>query len=253
MKTLGQYLNQQTNPLMDSDANTFTAVPEFMKDEQFMINLQCYLMDNYGLHRMLPRYDLELTWGLIPTVLTNLYANNAYMLNGLWQTTQQIYNPIENYSMTEDGTDTHQGTDTTTNEIGETKTTEQIGQRVDTNNPGETTTTNEHSVSPENTANYTAESKDVITSAPREDKFTAGSQTNVYSGDTHTDKETMEHGHEIVHHLTRSGNIGVTTSQQMLESERDIVNFNIYKVIADLVVSMLCVRVHTWERSDIAW
>lgn len=31
----------------------------------------------------------------------------------------------------------------------------------------------------------------------------------------------------LTHNLTRSGNIGVTTSQQMIESERELVNFNV--------------------------
>lgn len=40
------------------------------------------------------------------------------------------------------------------------------------------------------------------------------------------------------------GNIGVTTSQQMLESELDIASWNIYEHIADLFVDEFCLQVY---------
>lgn len=248
MKILAEYLSQQTSPLIDVTAKTYVDVPEFIKDEQFLVNLESYLSDNYGLHKLLPVYSQnDNAVNLIPIILTNLYATNAYMLNGLWQSTQQEYNPIENYRMTEEGKDTNSGEDTTTDDIGNTKTTETIGTRTDESQNAQSQTTNEHTVSPENTANYLPESKDVVTVIPKTDKFVAGQQTNIYEGDKKRDVHTLAHGHVLEHELTRSGNIGVTTSQQMLESEREIVNFNIYKVISDLIVSKLCSRVHVWQ------
>lgn len=243
-QTLAQYLNQQTSPLIDTTAKTYVDVPSFMKEKQFLNNLESYLMDNYGLHKMTL---CSSSYPIIPAILTNMYATNAYMLNGLWVTTQQEYNPTENYNMIEEGTDKHSGEDTTTDDIGKTKTTETLGTRTDENQNAQSTTTNEHTVSPENTANYLPESKDVVTVNPKTDKFVVGGQTNTYEGDEKQDVHTLAHGHVLEHELTRHGNIGVTTTQQMLESERELVNFNIYKVISDLIVSKICSRVHTMK------
>ena len=40
------------------------------------------------------------------------------------------------------------------------------------------------------------------------------------------------------------GNIGVTTSQQMLQSELDIARWNIYEQITDLFLSEFCIMVY---------
>ena len=47
---------------------------------------------------------------------------------------------------------------------------------------------------------------------------------------------------EIV--VVLSGNIGVTTSQQMLQSELDIARWNLYEHIADLFCSEFCIMVY---------
>lgn len=57
-----------------------------------------------------------------------------------------------------------------------------------------------------------------------------GSTSNTQNSNTHT-------GHV-------SGNIGVTTSQQMLQSELDIAFFNLYDHIADLFVRDFCIAIY---------
>ena len=51
-------------------------------------------------------------------------------------------------------------------------------------------------------------------------------------------------GHSAVHTGRTHGNIGVTTSQQMLQSELDIARFNIYDEAADLFISEFCIYVY---------
>ena len=43
---------------------------------------------------------------------------------------------------------------------------------------------------------------------------------------------------------TETGNIGVTTTQQMIKEERDISDFNIYGYIADSFKNEFCVLVY---------
>ena len=44
--------------------------------------------------------------------------------------------------------------------------------------------------------------------------------------------------------LKRTGNIGVTTSQQMLEAELDIVTWNLYEHISDIFIDEFCILVY---------
>lgn len=68
--------------------------------------------------------------------------------------------------------------------------------------------------------------------------------------DKHTTSESssssggtdVEYGDEHTSHI--HGNIGVTTSQQMLQSELEIAKFNIYTTIADLFADEFCIMVY---------
>ena len=55
-----------------------------------------------------------------------------------------------------------------------------------------------------------------------------------------TETDTIEHDTT----LTRSGNIGVTTSQQMIESERKLWDYNIFKTIYEDVDSILTLSIY---------
>lgn len=79
----------------------------------------------------------------------------------------------------------------------------------------------------ERTDNLTAERTDDLTEE-RTDDLTA---------ERTDDLEGHHEGH--VH-----GNIGVTTSQQMLQSELDIARFNIYENIADLFIDEFCILIY---------
>lgn len=169
------------------------------------------------------------------------------------------YNPINNYSMEErhTGTDTteskNSGTDTTTDTHTGTDTLAKTGNvenakgTTQTNKAGITATTTNaaaeitsvNQVSAYDSNDFTNHDKNT-TSTPETTQTVAnsGADTIAYSGkdtvtnnltDTTTYNTTQEssikHGHNIDNTttydtlLTRVGNIGVTTSQQMIESE----------------------------------
>lgn len=72
---------------------------------------------------------------------------------------------------------------------------------------------------------------------PKEERdiTTSGNETNTKSFTGRTDN--------VDHHLERSGNIGVTTTQQMLDQERKIRMFNVAKVYCDELFSGLALNV----------
>lgn len=57
-------------------------------------------------------------------------------------------------------------------------------------------------------------------------------------------KDAETEDHSAVHTGRLHGNIGVTTSQQMLQSELDIARFNLYDESADLFLSEFCIYVY---------
>lgn len=119
------------------------------------------------------------------------------------------YNPIQNYDMTESGTDTDSGTETTTRN----------GQKADTH-IGQTKTENKvfgfdstSGVSSDETTNTIG-----LNNVPLTD-------TTTYTNLQDEKKLDTEHGHS----LSRSGNIGVTTSQQMIQSEIELWKWNFFE------------------------
>lgn len=169
------------------------------------------------------------------------------------------YNPINNYNMEEKHTGTditankHTGTDTTTDThtgsdiLAKTGNVENAKGTTQTNTAGITTTTTNGAVevnsinltSAYDSNDFTNHDKNTTTSGENtQEVINSGNDTIAYSGkdtitnnltDTTTYNNTLtsniEYGHSVDNTttydtlLTRVGNIGVTTSQQMIESE----------------------------------
>lgn len=141
------------------------------------------------------------------------------------------YNPIENYNRTEettivdDGSDIHSGNDTSRNSGSDSNT-----------GGGSLTRQND-------TTGY-----DSNTFVPREKTTDTTTDTNTT---TYGGVNTFTHGEQIARDNERtitgniSGNIGVTTSQQMLEQEIEIAGkLNIYNLISDSFKNRFCLQVY---------
>lgn len=124
-----------------------------------------------------------------------------------WITALQIeYNPLENYDRKEDWTDTRNGSTS-----GETS--------------GTTNTTSTNKVSAYDATDFSNKDQNEI----------YGSDSSSSSGESH---EGAKHDGRI------HGNIGVTTSQQMLTQELDIGYWNIYEKITDLFLTEFVLPVY---------
>lgn len=127
------------------------------------------------------------------------------------------YNPLENYDRMEEWTDDEKETSLLKGTITGNTTTIENG-------------TNKNDVSAFNDANYQPNGRNTIennsqdNSSSTSDSNTDTTRKNIRTGRSH-------------------GNIGVTTSQQMLESELNIAKFNIYEGIVDIFASEFCLLV----------
>ena len=145
--------------------------------------------------------------------------SHKYEYDKLVDTLSLEYNPIENYSMTEKGTDTRTPNITQTNKGVNTNT---VG--VDTSiTTGKTTFDKSNSF-----INVTK---------------TTNTGTNTDTQDINTTVTTAG-SEKTVHEFTRSGNIGVTTSQQMIESERQIAMFSVVDLFAKAIADIILIGVY---------
>lgn len=305
MLTLSKYIEDNDVPFF----NTINYAP--FNDSNFVDMLNEWCKFNHGSLQIRPLIEdaLKTDADIIRKRVTNLINVRKYQYTRLYDTTLLEYNPIENYSMNEEGTDTTSasgtktdnlgaysdttsGTDTTT--ITDSKT-EKIGAHVDTNSETTTndivrltTTTNntttdtgsethERKVAPFDSDAYSEQELNTdtykdrrnvtvteTTTSPHTDNVTkranteVGAHENSYSTST---TDSLQHGmaHNIssrnnsytdessgttTHKFTRSGNIGVTTSQQMLESERDIAMFNFIGIVAHDIIKSICICIY---------
>lgn len=153
------------------------------------------------------------------------------------------YNPIENYDRYEDTTenrDTEENgeyqSETSSSASSTGSTSSESGETI-----GEVTT--DHTLSAMNVSTYQPSNQDTTTQhtnssttegGASEESSANGSESGGNSKTTDDDFTRESHIH---------GNIGVTTSQQMIESEIELRKFNIYDYIADLYAGEFLYRI----------
>ena len=192
---------------------------------------------------------------------TNEHQVNANRIGGV-----EVSGPAENISITEDQ-ETHVKNVSfdfdESKKIGYTEKAAsdiEAGQKVGSgSNPGLTTgatpTTNNYTTTMDDASNGRLESYQTTTGttgqlsdlkaetdSPVMAKITAGAPNHP----SYTDEKSFTgRNDKLEHSLTRSGNIGVTTTQQMLEQERQIVRFSLINEFYQDLVEQLCLRI--WD------
>ena len=152
---------------------------------------------------------------------------NISVWNRIFTASKLEYNPIENYNRTEletisdDRTDTHSGTDST------------LASSTVTNSG---TDTNINSVSSYDSNNYQPHDKSDLTH---------GHSVSDSGSSSITHGEVITHDGDITRNNHTSGNIGVTTSQQMLEQEIEVsAKLNVIKMIVESFKDRFCLLVY---------
>lgn len=144
----------------------------------------------------------------------------------MWDALHAEYNPIENYDRHDDFTEV---IDSTTNRESNVKTTQE----------GESTTEDNSTTTPGKTTEEQVSAFDSSSYQPSRKTAESGSESSEGSSHGTNSSSTNGEGTEqtvLDHTKTNSGrshgNIGVTTNQQMIESELQLRRFNLYKTIA---------------------
>lgn len=159
----------------------------------------------------------------IAQAIFSIYIKNW---NALYKTLSLEYNPIENYSMTETENvqDSHKGT------------TESDATDTDTNT--ETTIVNDTA----NNQLWGFNSTDSVNSDKQVGDTTRNMDGTRNATHKNTDTETKDITSDRT--LKRSGNIGVTTSQQMIESERQLWLWNFFESVFSDIDKILVLKIY---------
>ena len=203
--------------------------------------------------------DLEILYPN-PEVLKGLIGvwsvTQQYSWGKLYATMQLEYNPIDNYDRTETRTLASQAAGNSTDGGSDTVTSADTGTDTTTSTDGGTDATTGNStdlnqVKAFDTAanTFTDREKDTVNNSSSTTYGKTNTNTTQF-GKTNTN--TTQYGHtnnnayskNDTENIRAYGNIGVTTTQQMIEQERDIAKFNIYQVILDEFKQHFCLLVY---------
>lgn len=178
-----------------------------------------------------------------PNFMKFMIGRWSFMNQSVWQklydTTVLEYNPIFNYDRTEEWSENEQMLDkrTLTGTERETSTDNSSGEIRSSG-----TVQSELNVSGYNESSYvpreqTIETPDTLTSNTSETDRIVSIDKN--------DTENMDRKRDNIRTGRAFGNIGVTTTQQMIQQERETVLFNMYKVITDSFIERFCLMIYT--------
>lgn len=146
-----------------------------------------------------------------------IYNRFAVKWKKIYDALMTEYNPLENYNMEEERTPdlTFEDTENVNSEI----------------------TTNRETSASNNYKGFNADTPVLVNeTSGTDDSTTAGA-----SEDNETHKVSTHTGTET---LTRSGNIGVTTSQAMLQAELEVRKNDFYKMMYNDIDSLLCLSIY---------
>lgn len=183
------------------------------------------------------------------------------------------YDPLNNYDRKEEYTDVRNGSGNRSNTTGRNSIDNSIdnenrksnsagsssGNTTGSTSPAQTTNTKTTSVSAFDAGTLQTKEQTIdalsLQVAGSDSSTTASNTVNTDSessnrasshtaSDNMTENENTNNNEVIKHSAHLFGNIGVTTSQQMLQSELDIARFNLYEQIADIFVEEFCLMVY---------
>lgn len=233
------------------DGNVFEEIrlliPELRDNfiEADMLSEYIYFYLNYGekyvspyiekLPDIIPTYTKEV---LIKIIAYHFKMHCGNSISHIYKALFAEYNPINNYEVTESGTDNRQMSDNTTDTINK-ETTDNTTTDFDSDTSN--TINNEIKKSGFNVANPVTDTTETNTEVGN----TTNNETVERSGtESHTGQSDKTVSETNTHTFQRSGNIGVTTSQQMIESEIQLRKNEFWKIFIDKFVNLYLLSIY---------
>lgn len=222
----GAYGNRIISPLVDG---LLTEYDNLILDENGRI-----VVDDDGYRVVITTEDLEALGRIC-------YERHHLQWENIWNVLNLEYNPIENYNMTEESEDGEEYSNTRTDNLVDSHT------GTDThnyNNVKDTQTgnvVNENAVKGYNSSDFAPANKSTNTYNSVATEKT-GAENDTYSSNiSHNGTQGIVGGKSTSHELHRTGNIGITTSQQMQQSSLDLWKYDFYKQVYEMVANLITI------------
>lgn len=285
LRTFKDYCEQHGDtPLIQSPYSDREYLKEYQEQyDEYMFTLDIDAKTKYG-DLILATDDINVVTDIIRATCVRL----DYKWSTLWDTLHLDYDPIANVDAhetvtTEYGehvTETNLGERTTTNNMGERNTTNEIGARVTTNDMGERNTTNTIGARSENTTekghtfpydtkqmtqtaqneieNSSAKATDSTVTGAAQDVSTVDSTKDISKSDAVEDKtvvssvqdENISRTHTDTVTTIRKGNIGVTSTQSLIQQTRDVAVFDFYSSVLEDIIEAITIPVYDDGESE---
>lgn len=155
-------------------------------------------------------------------LIFNWFKSHYYTFNKWISALAIEYDPLNNYDRKEEYIDT-EGSETTGND-----------------NMTSTSTSSDNTTGDVTEQTVPYEDSDLTNRS----KSISNSSDNASTSGSTTSNTTARNDRTLTHTAHLYGNIGVTTSQQMLESELDVARFNIIQQISDLFCTDFCLMIY---------
>lgn len=177
------------------------------------------------------------------------------------------YAPLENYDRNESWTDTTEGSSSGRRDNGNTRTLDYSDERTldfsdettydhEEERSLDTTTTATHDVSAYDSTGYQAADKTVTEDDGTDTMTFSGTDTIAHSGtdtmghsgtikDEFGEGVSSKNNEKTEHYARIHGNVGVTTSQQMLQSELELAEWNLYEHMTDIFLSEFVIPIYS--------
>lgn len=234
--------------------------PVCLQNEENLIAVTNIIMKRYASKRLfygtlnngvLETAQDNRAYTIIRSLVDSALAENKYKIDTLYNTTTLEYNPIENYNRKQTTTIKHEGSEADTRSGSEERVhggSDILAYTGGTTSTPTGSTTNIHSTTAFNEpTDFAGDTKDVTTydGMQTTEVFNERKDTNQYNSNETVTYNDLKNEHTFANRVdttedATSGNIGVTTSQQMLESEREVAEFSVLAVIADIVQESFC-------------
>ena len=202
--------------------------PEFSQDDKQTFIDNC-IMECAELEILYP------SWDFMRLAIEKWSRKELFTWNRLYAAMMADYNPIENYNRTEDMTEEHSGTDYN----------QASGSDTDTHTGYDSVT---GSGKDTDTKSRTSFDSNTYAATEKLEMEKGSTQTNNHNSTiTHSNgrRDDFTHGHKIETSGNISGNIGVTTSQQMLEQELEVVpKLNLINTMIQSFKNRFCILVY---------
>lgn len=171
----------------------------------------------------------------IDYLVSSFFRMNDYKLQTLYDSMFFEYNPIWNVD----------GTETTTTIHGATSSADSYGAKTDTDVNGKRESSNDSK-----SYRYPYDSGTKTATDELEESATTESSTDTHTSSEHSDTHTTESYTDTVTN-ERAGNIGVTSTQSLIEQERSVAMFSFYEILYDELIKAISIPVFDDSESEV--